>query len=385
MSGDPLRRAAGAVRVQFGVLGMLCGLWGAHIPSVKARYGLDEAGLAAVLFCAALGAVAMLFAAGRVIGRLGARDGCRVAGTAACAALAGILLFDTPWLLVPLMLVFGAGQSLYDVAINTEGTALEALSGRPLMGGLHGMFSVGGMAGAGVAALLIGLGVAPWLQFVGGGAALAAALLAAAPGMLPVHPPAGEGEAHFAWPRGRLLVIGLLIFAGMTAEGVMYDWSVLYLKQELQVDASSAALGYAVFAGAMAAARFGGDGLRARWDEARIVAVGASVAAAAMAVVLLAGRPAVAFAGYALVGVGVALIVPILYNAATRVPGVARAAAIASVSSIGYAGFMVGPPLIGGIAKATTLTHAMAVVALAAAVLAAGARAIPPVAVRTPG
>jgi fucose permease len=385
LSGAELSRARRAVRLQFAVLGTLCGLWGAHIPSVKLRYGLDEAQLAGALFAAACGAIVSLLFAGRVVGRLGVRHGCRVAGLLMCAGLAGVLALDDFVALLPLMLVFGAGQSLFDVAINTEGTALESLAGRAVMGSLHGMFSVGGMAGAAAAGALLGAGVPALAQLAGGAALLLALLLAAAPGMLAVHPPAGEGDAHFAWPHGRLLVIGLLIFAGMTAEGVMYDWSVLYLKQELGMEQSRAALGYAVFAAAMATARFGGDALRARWAERRIVAIGAALAAVAMAVLLVAAMPPVALAGYVVVGVGVALVVPILFNAATRVPGVSRAAAIASVSSIGYAGFMVGPPLIGAIAKATTLTHAMAVVAFAAAVLALGARAIPDAPPRTAG
>ena len=169
-------------------------------------------------------------------------------------------------------------------------------------------------------------------------------------GLLDAHPrEAGDdGErAHFAWPRGTLLVIGLLIFAGMGAEGVMYDWCVLYLKQEVGMPQDQAALGYASFCGAMALARFAGDALRARYPERRLLGASASLSAAAMAVVLLSGHPVVSLIGYALVGAGLAPVVPILFNAATRVPGVSRAAAIASVSSIGYSGFLVGPPLIG--------------------------------------
>jgi fucose permease len=163
----------------------------------------------------------------------------------------------------------------------------------------------------------------------------------------------------------------------MTAEGVMYDWCVLYLKQDVGMPQAQAALGYATFSGAMALARFGGDLLRSRYSERALLRFGATISAVAMAIVLISANPLVAFVGFALVGTGLAPVAPILFNAATRVPGVSRAAAIASVTSIGYSGFMIGPPLIGSIATATSLTMALFVVVLASGLLAYGARFVP--------
>jgi predicted MFS family arabinose efflux permease len=354
-----------------------------HIPSVKAAYALDEFSLSAVLLAAACGAVASVFFAGRVVARLGARGAAAVAATVLCSMLALVMQWPSLGLLLPTMVVFGAAMSLFDVSVNAEGTALESLSGRNVLSGMHGMFSVGGMSGAAIAGAMIKAGISPGAQLALIGAVVGVLCVAASRRMLALHPqqPAAEGEAgpaHFAWPRGLLLVIGLLIFAGMTAEGVMYDWCVLYLKQEVGMPQAQAAVGYAVFSGAMALARFGGDALRARFDERLLLRCGGGLAAAAMAVVLLSGHPVVAMIGFALVGAGLAPVVPILFNAATRVPGTSRAAAIASVSSIGYAGFMIGPPLIGGLAHAASLTAAMGVMVLAAAVLAWGASQVPP-------
>jgi predicted MFS family arabinose efflux permease len=246
------------------------------------------------------------------------------------------------------------------------------------MSNLHAMFSVGAMAGAALCGTLLHAGVDARLQLAAIGLFTVVAVALAARWMLETHPaPAGdEAQQHFAWPRGMLLVIGLMIFAGMSAEGVMYDWSVLYLKQEVRLSQDVAALGYASFTGAMAAARFGGDALRARYSERNLLRVSAGLSAVAMAVVLASGNAALSLVGFALVGAGLALVVPILFSAATRVPGTSRAAAIAAVSSIGYAGFMVGPPLIGGLAQALSLTAAMWVVVLAAALLAIGARKV---------
>jgi fucose permease len=277
---------------------------------------------------------------------------------------------------------FGMSMSVFDVTINSEGTALERVGGRPIMGNLHGCFSLGAMAGAALAAALLRAQVPAAAQLVGVSLALAGGLAIANRSMLDARPAppkpgeVGEEQRHFVWPRGLLLLIGLLIFAGMTAEGVMYDWCVLYLKQELGMPQDQAAAGYAVFAGAMAAARFGGDFLRARFSEKALLRSSAALTAVSMAVVLASGSATVALFGYALVGAGLAPIVPILFNAASRVPGSSSAAAIAAVSSIGYSGFLVGPPLIGVIAHNFSLTAAMTVVVVAAGALAIGARRV---------
>ena len=295
--------------------------------------------------------------------------------------LLGVALeFPNVAALLPAMLIFGASMSLFDVAINTEGSELESLGGRAIMSNLHGMFSVGGMTGAALASCLLMMGLAPRLQLFGICGGIAIVAFVASRGMLETHAGSGEGgeTAHFAWPKGLLLIIGILILAGMTAEGVMYDWSVLYLKQEVGMPQAQAALGYATFCAAMALSRFGGDVLRSRYSEQAVLRFGAIVSAVAMAVVLISANAWVAFVGFALVGAGLAPVAPILFNAATRVPGVSRAAAIASVTSIGYSGFMIGPPLIGSIATATSLTMALGVVVLAAGLLAYGARFVAP-------
>ncbi|MEY4752366.1 MAG: hypothetical protein RJA44_41 [Pseudomonadota bacterium] len=381
LTPNRLALARHATRLQFGVLGVLSGAWGVHVPSVKAIYGLSEGTLSLVLLAAAIGAVLSLFFAGRVVAQLGVRRTVQVAGLALGVLLALVLQWPGLATLLPAMLVFGSAMSLFDVAINAEGTALESLGGRAVMSQLHGCFSLGGMAGAALGAALLRAGLDAGLQLALIAAVLTLLAQLGAPGLLPAvaHQvdQADEPKAHFAWPRGALLVIGLLIFTGMSAEGVMYDWSVLYLKQEVGMAQDRAALGYAAFSAAMALARFGGDALRARHDERLLLRLGALLAGVAMAAVLLAREPWVALLGYVCIGAGLALVVPMLYNAATRVPGTSRAAAIAAVSSIGYAGFLVGPPLIGSIAQAVSLTAALALVVPACALLALGARRLP--------
>jgi len=321
-----------------------------------------------------------------VMAALGARRTAAGAAVLGGVLLGSVLAFQgLPMNLLLLQVVaLKACMCLFDVALNTEGTTLERLGGRPVMSHLHGMFSVGGMLGAGAVAALLGVGIAPGVQLWALGLGVGLVAVWAARGMLreegraTAGTPQSSAQAHFVWPRGQLLVIGLLILAGMTAEGAMYDWCVLYLHQELAQPQAQAALGYAVFSASMAASRFAGDALRARYDERTLLRCGAGLAAGAMAVVLLSAHPVVAWVGFALVGAGLAPVAPILFSAATRVPGVSPAAAIASVTSVGYSGFMLGPPLIGALATASSLTWALGVVVLAAALLAGGAGKVAP-------
>ena len=378
-SAAQIGHAIWATRFQFAALGIFSGAWGVHIPSVKARFALDEMTLSLVLMSVAVGAVLSLLFAGRLIGAWGPR---RVSALAAVlmGCLLGLVLYwsSLPWLLLA-MVVFGASMSLYDVSINTEGSALESLGQRAIMGNLHGMFSCGGMLGALFTGVLIRFEVPAAWQLAGLGLGLAGLSVLAARWMLVTHTELGsEGpKAHFAWPSGTLLLIGLLAFAGMSAEGVMYDWCVLYLKQVVKLPQDQAAIGYAAFSAAMAITRFSSDALRSRYRERSLLRIGGGTSAMAMLAVLLSASPWVSMVGFALVGAGLAMVVPILFNAATRVPGTTRAAAIASVSSIGYSGFLVGPPLVGSIAQGVSLSAALGLVVLASGLLAWGASFVP--------
>jgi fucose permease len=375
-----LRQARWATSALFLSLGLFSGAWGAHIPSMKARFDFSDGEVASVLLAAALGAVLILQVAGTAVARLGVRNTARMAGVGMGVLLALVLIWPSVWLLLPAMLLVGGLGSLFDVALNAEGTVVESVGKRPVMGQLHGMFSLGGMVGAGLCAALMRTGASPQAQLLGMGLLVLVIAVVASQWMLPESThrnPAISGEAApsegFGWPRGPLLLIGLLILCCMLAEGVMYDWSVLYLKDVLHQPQDQAALAYAVFSAAMAGTRLTGDMLRQRISTPGLVRGGALLAGAGMLAALVSGHVGVALGGFVLVGMGLALIVPMLYHAATLMPGRQRAASLAAVSSIGYAGFLLGPPLIGGLAEWLSLGTAMSVVVLVCAILAWGA------------
>ncbi|MEJ8848974.1 MFS transporter [Variovorax rhizosphaerae] len=367
-----------ASRTQFFASGFIFATWGVHIPTVKAHYAVDEAQLGFALLAAGFGALAGLSRAGHWIGRYGARDTARICGTVYALLIAALIAMPGYGALLALLAVFGIATSVFDVAINTEAAKLELLDGGTLMSGMHGMFSLGGMAGAMTGAAALAAGMAPQAHLIWVAGATALAVLLASQYMLPraatsSAAPAADG---FNLPRGALVILGILAALGLIAEGAIYDWSVLYLQQELGSPQGQAALAYASFSAAMAAARFGGDAMRARFAPAVLLRGSAVLAAVAMALVLVARQPWLALVGFAGVGVGFANVVPILFSAAARVPGVDPARGIAAVSAAAYLGFMAGPPVIGFVARVSSLGWALWLVVGFAVALAVSARRV---------
>lgn len=365
-----------SIRVLFFVLGAAMGVWGAQVPAVKLHHGLDEQMLSFALLAAAGGAVLCLLSAGALVARFGVRRCVTGGGLAMLLALAGVLQVQQLGLLFALMVLLGAGSALFDVAINTDGNALEMASPRKVMSGLHAMFSLGGMAGALACAALHRAEVAPAVQMAGAALVMTAVLGASVGALSPRIAAAAASPAAIAWPRGVLLWMGVLTALCMVAEGSMYDWSALFIRQELHTDAATGALGFAAFSAAMAIGRLFGDRIRERFDAVALMRGSGVLATAGMALALTTQTPAVALLGFMLVGLGLANVVPVMFAAAAQVPGVAPAHGVAAVSSVGYLGFMVGPPLIGALARWSSLTTALWAVALFAVLLGAAARAV---------
>ncbi|MDI3383023.1 MFS transporter [Xenophilus aerolatus] len=376
-----------ATRTQFFCSGFIFATWGVHIPTVKAHYGVDEAELGLALLAAGFGALFGISRAGSWIGRHGAARIALLTGTVYALLVALLIHMPSYAFLLVLLAAFGLVTSVFDVAINTEASQLELHGGRPLMSGMHGMFSLGGMAGAVSGSAALATGLAPGWHLVLVAGVMAVAVAGATRWMLPRRFTASTTtESGFRLPRGSLVVLGILAALGLVAEGAMYDWSVLYLQQELGSPQQQAALAYASFSAAMAAARFGGDALRARFASATLLRASATLAALSMAGVLLTDSPWLALAGFAGVGIGFANVVPILFAAAARVPGVDAARGIAAVSAAAYLGFMAGPPMIGFLARVSSLTAALSVVVVFAVALAVAApRAAASAGAPTPG
>jgi len=376
LEAPPSRWARAGVRAQFFVSGALFATWGVHVPTVKSHYGLGEEALAVAMLAGGVGALLALSQAGRLVARYGPRRLTVVTGVLCAALISALLVSQTYAVLVALLLFYGGAASLMDVAINSEASELEHQAGRPLMSGFHALFSLGGMVGAALGGALLHAGFTATQHLLT--AAITCAAVVVAGGAVMLRMRAAPSAGGLSLPRGALLWLGVLAALGLVAEGAMYDWSVLYLKQELRTDAGTASLAYASFSGAMAAARFGGDWVRARMTPVALLQASGALGAVGMLLALLWPHPVAALVGFALVGLGFANVVPVLFAAAARVPGVTAAHGIAAVSSVGYLGMMAGPPLIGVVAEHSSLSWGLSAVLVFALVQAAAAGRVLP-------
>jgi MFS family permease len=349
------RRALLAI---FLVHGLLLGSWAPHVPLAKQRAGVDVDLFGLVLLAMALGAIAAMLAAGALIQRHGSATMTRLGTLAFCATfLLPVVAGDATAIALGL-LVFGAAIGTMDVAMNAHGVEVERRLGRPILSTLHGCYSVGAMIGSAAGGpLLAALGALAHGALVAGAAVVVSLL--ALPALRGAARPAPAGGATVAWPTRRTALIGTLCLVGMMAEGAILDWSALHLVTERGAGTAVAPLGFALFSGGMALSRFLGDALRARFDAARILQASALASAAGLALAVLAPAPAIAVAGYAVAGFGLGNVVPILFalgaDADPRRPG----HGIAAVTTLGYAGFVAGPPLIGIVAAQIGLTGAL--------------------------
>ncbi|MFI7100801.1 MFS transporter [Streptomyces sp. NPDC050161] len=371
-----LRRARWAIALVFLVHGAVTGNFATRIPWIQDHVGISTGQLGLALAFPAIGASLVMPLAGRISHRFGARTALR--GLLALWTLALILPALSPGLitLCCALLVYGASAGMADVAMNALGVETEERLGRPIMSGLHGMWSVGALLGsaAGTVAAHAGtdarlhLGVAALVLTVIGTAACGGVLdLRSAPD---AHPP-----PRFTLPPKAALVIGAVGFCAVFAEGASLDWSAVYLRDVLHTDAGLAAASTTAFSCTMAAVRLAGDKVVARFGPVRTVRGGGALATAGGLLVVAAQQPAMALAGFAMIGLGIAVVVPLAFAAAGR-SGPAPSQAIAGVATITYTSGLIAPSTIGGIAQATSLTASFTLVTVLAAGLIVGARVL---------
>ncbi|MET7299488.1 MFS transporter [Embleya sp. NPDC005575] len=366
----------------------------ARIPQFKQDLELDDAQLGLALLGSPVGALVAVQLAGTAAGRWGSKRVARVSVIGGCLALfLPAFAWNLPSLAVGL-LVLGALMGFTDVTANAQGVAIEQQLRRPIMNGLHGGYSLGGLFGALVGSGAAALGITPRVHLSVMALVLAIAVWASSRALLGVaddphvRPPAQPDEAAestvpttgglvrlLAGYRAVVLLalIGLCSFVG---EGAVADWSGVHLRETLDSSAGVAGLGFAGMSVAMAAGRFAGDRVVERFGPVRVLRIGALIGALGMALALATPWPAVSVLGFTLFGVGVAPVAPVTFSAAGNTPGVPAAWAISRVTGIAYIGLLAGPPVIGFIAHHTSLTTALAIPAVLVAIVALTAGAV---------
>lgn len=364
-----------STRIAFFIAGLAMAAWAPLVPYAKARTGVDEGTLGLLLLALGAGSMATMPLTGALAARAGCRKVILLASAAVAATLPLLAHLDTVAGMAVALFAFGAAIGAIDVAINIQAVIVEKASGRALMSGFHGFFSVGGIAGAAIASALLWLQATPLTAALSVAVLLALLMLAGSRGLLR-YGDDGHGGSMFVLPHGIVILVGALCFIVFLAEGAMLDWSALLLVSQRGVEASAGGLGYAVFALAMTVGRFNGDRIVQRFSARPVLALGGVCAAAGFAVAALLPWAGATLLGFALVGLGCSNIVPILFTAAGNQKAMPAGAAISAVSTLGYAGILIGPAGIGWIAKASSLPVAFAVLGAGLVAVAASARLV---------
>jgi MFS family permease len=366
-----------AVAAAFLIHSTVSGTWAPRLPAIKASLGLSDGELGTSLVGLAVGLLAGTRLAGAPVDRFGSRPVMRAGFPLLAATLLLPGLANSAVALFLALLVLGGFSGFLDVAMNAQGIEVERRLGRPILSGLHGLWSVGLGIGAGVAALAAAGDVEPLTHFAVVAAVLAVASLVLLRGLLPAKHYVREEHEREARVSVRwtvpLVLLGVIAFCSFVGEGSASDWSAVYMTQELGTSAALGALAFTAFAVTMAAARFASDPLRTRLGNGTLVRGGSLIAAGGLGLALLIHEPAAGIAGFALLGLGLAPVVPIAFSAAGELEPRATGRLVGRVATIGYVGSVAGPIMIGWLAEATSLRTSLGLVVLLSLAIAVAA------------
>lgn len=351
-----------AVATVFFINGFGFATWVSRIPAVRDALSLSDGQLGTALFAIAAGALVAFPIAGRAIGRWGARTVTIAVSAAYCLSLAGPPMASSLLTLAIALFLFGLTSGAMDVGMNALAVEIEQRGSKPIMSSVHGMWSAGGFAGAIVGSFFAkqDIGVQMHLFCVAG--VLLLALIIARRGIPPSTVVKSEPASHFVRPEAAMLGLGVIVFCSFLIEGAMADWSAVLLRDSFAASDATAALGYAAFSLAMMVMRFIGDRVVTANNATAFVRTTNLVAAAAFGVALWSQVTIVLMIALILVGVAVATLAPLVFRAAGNRSKTNAGSAIAAMATLGYGGFLVGPPVVGWFAQVSSLSIALIVV-----------------------
>lgn len=366
-----------AVSSLFLITGLLAGTWIGRIPAVTSRLGLDAGQIGSLLLFFSVGSLVSFQVIGRLIARYGSPWCARAAGLLTCAALPLLALAPERVSFGMALWTVGFAIGATSVAMNAQAVTVQRLAARPIMHSLHGLFTLGMLVGSLIGGALASLEIGPVAHFAASGAIVAIWTAAAATGLVADESTGDEEKSKgLAFPPRALWPIGALAFCAGLGEGSMYDWSALYVHGELGASEGTGALAFAAFSGAMLTGRFAGDRMITRLGPVTTMRGGSLVAAVGLIGGLATTTVVGAFLGFAVVGLGLSMLMPLLYSAAGSHPEVASFRGVAAVATMGFTGLLAGPPVLGTLADATSLRAALGSVAVICAIMATLASAV---------
>lgn len=358
-----LRRYRIAVSVFFFLAGFTFATWASRIPHIQAKLSMSDGTLGAVLFALPIGLMVSLLLAGGIINRLGSRNVLLIAAISYSILLPFLGMANNIAQLASVLVLFGIAGNLFNIAANTQAVGVEKIYGRQVMASFHGIWSLAGFSGAAIGTLMVKFDILPWQHFciaAGIGFALIAIFIRET---LPASTKEGN-QTMFALPDRQILQLGLIAFGCLVCEGTMFDWSGVYFTKIVHAPAALTTIGYAAFMACMATGRFLADRVVMRLGSKKVLQASGIVITVGLALAVWMPTLWVATIAFMLVGFGVSGVVPIVYSIAGKSKHLSPGQALAAVSTVGFAGFLAGPPLVGFIAQASDLQWSFGVVAL---------------------
>ena len=352
-----------AISVFFFISGVIGSSWASRVLSVKDKFHLSEGGLGLALFAVPLGQVTGLPLSAWLIARYGSRRIIISAAIAFPLALMGLGLAPTPWMLGVNLYFYGLCANLLNIGINTQAVAVERLYGRSIIASFHGIWSLASFGSGLMGGLFITAGFTPFGHFslIAGFAIFTAALTYKYVLAESVEP--GSSRPAFAKPDKRILLLGLTAFCSMLCEGAVANWSGVYFKKILNAPVSLTILGYVAFMSMMSLGRFTGDRFITRFGITLLLRGGGTLICTGFVLIVTASHIAMATIGFFLVGLGASCVVPMIYGLAGKSKTMQPSMALTAVSTIGFLGFLIGPPVLGFIAQLSNLRWSFAFVA----------------------
>lgn len=357
----PLSRIS--ISTCFFLAGLVFSSWASRIPDVKDRFGLNEAELGGILFMLPMGSLAALPVAGWVVHRLGSKWVTIISIIVYSFLLFAISIAPSIFILSFILFLFGVIGNFTNISMNAQGLSIQHKMNRPILSSLHAMWSLGAFAAAVLTGWSVKLGFPISVHFL---VLVSFVALLSVPCSFPMVKDFDDGTPKkiFAWPTRPLLLLGVICFCVAMSEGAMADWSSLYYRERIHEVTSASTLGYTSFAFCMAMGRFAGDRLIQMFSHAAVIRMNGVLIFSGMALALGIQSPFMVILGFGLVGFGVSSVIPIVYMLAAKSKTMAPATALSAVSSVGFTGFLFGPPMIGFIANGIGLREALGIVAL---------------------
>ncbi|HSO85746.1 MAG TPA: MFS transporter [Draconibacterium sp.] len=356
-----------AVSLVYFSMGICFSSWASRIPDIKTALELNDALFGSILFALPVGQFLMMPFSGKLVTRFGSEKVILFAIPAYTLTLIVIGLTQSGWQLALTLFMFGLFGNMNNIAINTQGIAAERLYGRPIMASFHGGWSLAGFTGALIGLALINLKLTPFLHFtvvvllVWGIIAFNYPFLVRSKTDLSVIP---QRRRFFGKPDSALVQLGIIGFCSMASEGAMFDWSGLYFKDVVDAPASLVILGYTSFMIMMATGRFLADRIISKIGRKTTLQISGVVISSGLFTAVIFPTLVASTIGFMLVGLGVSSIVPTVYSTAGKQNRVPPGIALATVSSVSFLGFLMGPPLIGYIAEAFSLRYSFALIGI---------------------